>query len=126
METVAVIGASPIEERYSNKAIRLLSQYDHNPIPVAPKHEMIEGKKVYRSLGDIPDKVDTVTMYVKPSRQEEIIPEIVKLSPRRVIFNPNTENQGAYDTLKQAGIEVVEACTLVLLRTNQYDTPCQK
>ncbi len=59
-------------------------------------------------------------MYVGPARQEGIIGDIVKLAPRRVIFNPDTENKEVYKQLKQAGIEVVEACTLVLLKTNQY------
>ncbi|WP_299980780.1 CoA-binding protein [Desulfobacula sp.] len=120
MENVAVIGASPKQERYSNKAIRLLAEYHHNPIPVAPKHKEIENKKVYQTLEDIPEKIDTITMYIGPARQEAIISDIVKLAPKRVIFNPNTENKTAYKQLKQAGIEVVEACTLVLLKTNQY------
>ena len=120
MEIVAVIGASPKQDRYSNKAMRMLAQYHHTPIPVAPKYEEIEGKKVYQALKDIPEKIDTVTMYVGPARQEAIIKDIIKLGPKRVIFNPDTENKAAYDQLKQAGIEVVEACTLVLLKTNQY------
>lgn len=121
MENVAVIGASPKPDRYSNKAIRLLAQYHHNPIPVAPKHEEIEGRKVYRALKDIPETVDTVTLYVSPKRQDAIISDIIKLAPRRVIFNPDTENKAVYSQLKTAGIETVEACTLVLLKTNQYD-----
>jgi len=120
MENVAVIGASPKEDRYSNKAIRLLEEYHHNPIPVAPGHKEIEGKKVYQRLEDIPEKIDTVTMYVAPTKQEAVIKEIIKLAPKRVIFNPNTENKAVYDKLKKAGIKVVEACTLVLLKTNQY------
>jgi hypothetical protein len=59
-------------------------------------------------------------MYVSPARQDAIIKDIIKLTPRRVIFNPDTENKAAYGPLKQAGIEVIEACTLVLLKTNQY------
>ena len=121
METVAVIGASPKQDRYSNKAIRMLSDYNHNPIPVAPKHETIEDRKVYHSLDDVPDKLDTVTLYLGPKRQsDDIIQQIIKASPKRVIFNPDTENKQTADKLKAAGIEVVEACTLVLLRTNQY------
>jgi len=120
MENVAVIGASPKQDRYSNKAIRLLSEYNHNPIPVAPKYEEIEGKKNYQSLEKIPEKIHTVTMYVGPSRQEPIINDIIKLAPNRVIFNPGTENKVAYEQLKKANIDVVEACTLVLLKTNQY------
>jgi len=120
MENVAVIGASPLKDRYANKAMRLLSANGHNPIPVAPKHETIEGRKVYHSLADVPGKIDTVTMYVGPARQEAIIKEIIQTAPARVIFNPNTENPAAYAQLKAAGITVTEACTLVLLKTNQY------
>ena len=69
---------------------------------------------------DIPEKIDTVTLYVGAAKQDAIIKDIVELAPRRVVFNPNTENKVAYDQLKTAGIEVVEACTLVLLKTNQY------
>jgi predicted CoA-binding protein len=120
MENVAVIGASPSKDRYSNKAMRLLSANGHNPIPVAPKHETIEGKQVYSSLAEVPDKIDTVTLYVAPARQENIIKEIIQAAPQRVIFNPDTENPQVYDQLKTAGIKVTEACTLVLLNTNQY------
>ena len=120
METVAVIGASPRQDRYANKAMRLLADHDHTPIPVVPKHKTIEGRKVYPRLAEIPEKIDTVTLYVGPARQEKIIKEIIQTTPGRVIFNPGTENPKAYAPLRAAGIEVVEACTLVLLKTNQY------
>lgn len=120
METVAVIGASPNQDRYANKAIRLLVDHGHTVIPVAPRYETIEGRKVYPSLAQISGKIDTVTLYVGPARQDGIIQEIIQTAPRRVIFNPDTENPTAYDKLKAAGIEVIEACTLVLLKTNQY------
>jgi predicted CoA-binding protein len=120
MENVAVVGASPKEDRYSNKAIKMLDEYNHNPIPVAPRYKTIEGKPVYESVSDIKEPVDTVTMYVGPARQAPVIDQILELRPKRVIFNPDTENREAADKLKAAGIDVVEACTLVLLKTNQY------
>lgn len=120
MENVAVIGASPKEDRYSNKAMRMLAEYHHNPIPVAPGYDEIEGKKVYQKLEEIPEKIDTVTLYLGPARQEAIIKDIIRLHPNRVIFNPDTENKKAAKELENAGINVVEACTLVLLRTNQF------
>ncbi len=120
MEKVAVIGASPKEERYSNKAQRLLAEYHHTPIPVAPGYEEIEGRKVFSALKDIPENVDTVTVYIGPQHQEKIVADMVDVKPRRVIFNPGTENPAVYDQLKQAGIDVVEACTLVLLKTGQF------
>lgn len=120
MERVAVVGASPREDRYSNKAMKMLKEYGHRPVPVAPRYEEIEGEAVVHSLGDLPGPVDTVTLYVGVPRQEPVIEEIVRLKPRRVIFNPETENPAVYDRLKDAGIQVQEACTLVLLRTGQY------
>ena len=120
MENVVVIGASNKPERYSNKAIRMLVEYGHTPIPVAPREQEIEGLKAYAHLPDITEKVDTVTMYVGAARQCELIGEIVKLAPKRVIFNPGTENPEAYERLNTAGIETLEACTLVLLRSHQF------
>ena len=119
-ENAAVIGASPKEERYSYKAIKMLSEKGHNPIPVAKVHKEILGKKAYPSLSEIPDKINTVTVYLGAQRQEPVIEEILKIKPKRVIFNPGAENPKAYESLKEAGIEPIEACTLVLLRTNQY------
>ena len=120
MEKVAVIGASPLEDRYSNKAMKMLMEYGHDPIPVVPKHKEILGKPVTHKLADVEEDVDTVTLYVGPARQAPIIEDIVAKKPKRVIFNPGTENPEAYEQLKAAGIEVSVACTLVLLRTNQY------
>lgn len=120
MENVVVIGASNNEERYSFKAMKMLAEYGYNPIPVAPARERILGRKVYPQASDVTGTVDTVTMYVGPARQEKLFEQIIALKPRRVIFNPGTENTAEYDRLKAAGIEVIEACTLVMLRTNQF------
>ncbi|MCG8565897.1 MAG: CoA-binding protein [Desulfobacterales bacterium] len=120
MEKVAVIGASPLEDRYSHKAMKMLMEYGHDPIPVVPKHKEILGKTVSPRLAEVEDAVDTVTLYVGPARQEPVIEDIIAKKPKRVIFNPGTENPDAYEKLKAAGIEVSVACTLVLLKTNQY------
>jgi predicted CoA-binding protein len=120
MENVVVIGASSNEERYSNKAMKMLLEYGHNPIPVAPAVDTILEKKVHASVSEVREPVDTVTMYIGPARQEAVIAQIIDLKPRRVIFNPGTENPGEYDRLKAAGIEPIEACTLVMLRTRQF------
>lgn len=120
METIAVIGASPNPDRYSNKAIKMLQEYNHTPIPVAPKHETIEGLTVYNSLDALSEKIDTVTLYIGPARQAPVLEQIIKLAPTRVIFNPGTENPDAQAKLEGAGIKTVVACTLVLLKTNQF------
>ena len=120
MEKVAVIGASPNPERYANKAMKMLAEYGHTPIPVAPKHEMIENAKVYAALDQVEEDLDTVTLYLSPARQETVIEQILDKKPGRVIFNPDTENPAAREKLENAGITVTEACTLVLLKTNQF------
>jgi predicted CoA-binding protein len=120
MENVVVIGASNNEERYSNKAMKMLLEYGHNPIPVAPAVDTIMNRKAYAKLADVPGPVDTVTLYVGPKRQEGLFEQVLACKPRRVIFNPGTENPDEYGRLKDAGIEPQEACTLVLLRTGQF------
>lgn len=119
-ETVAVLGASPKPERYSNQAIRLLREYGHTVIPVNPAQKEIEGLPVAASVDALPRSVDTVTMYVSPAHSAPLLPGLLALKPRRVIFNPGAENPALQRELEKAGIEVEEACTLVLLRTRQF------
>ncbi|MBS1211040.1 MAG: conserved uncharacterized CoA-binding protein [Proteobacteria bacterium] len=120
METVVVIGASTNPERYSNKAIKMLLEYGHKPIPVAPALAGVEGIPACATPEEVSGPVDTVTMYVGPARQAALLDGIIALKPKRVIFNPGTENEEAYARLHAAGIATTEACTLVLLRTGQF------
>lgn len=119
-ETVAVLGASPKPERYSNQAIRMLRQYGHAVIPVNPAQREIAGLPVAPSLGAITQVVDTVTVYVSPSHQDGLAAQLLALKPRRVIFNPGAENPTLAAQLRAAGIATEDACTLVLLRTQQF------
>ncbi len=119
-ETVAVLGASPKPERYSNKAIRLLREHGHRVLPVNPAQQEIEGLPVTARVQDLPPGVDTVTMYVSPAHSDPLLPALLALKPRRVIFNPGAENPVLEKELQKAGIAVEEACTLVLLRTGQF------
>jgi len=120
MSRVAVVGASPKPERYSNRALRALSSLRHEPIPVSRSGQDILGLQGYATVGAIPAPVDTVTIYLSPERQEPIIRDLVLARPQRVIFNPGAENPAAYPALAAAGIEILEACTLVLLSTGQF------
>ena len=120
MENVVVVGASKNEERYSHKAMKMLAEYGHNPIPVAPVVDTILERAVFGSPAAVDASVDTVTMYIGPARQTAMLDEIIGLKPRRVIFNPGTENPDEYHRFENADIEVLEACTLVLLRTKQF------
>jgi predicted CoA-binding protein len=117
---VAVLGASPKEERYSFKAVQMLGEHGHHPIPVHPAGHTVNGVPGVTSLGGIDGGVDTLTMYVSAKISDNAYDEIIKLAPRRVIFNPGSENPDLAKRLIKAGIEVLEACTLVMLRTDQF------
>lgn len=116
----AVLGASPKEERYSFKAVRMLKEHGFVPVPVHPAGHEVDGITAMKTLDEIQDEIDTLTVYVNEKISDSQFDSILKLNPRRVIFNPGAENKNLADKLKEAGIEVVEACTLVMLRSNQY------
>jgi predicted CoA-binding protein len=119
--TTIVLGASENPNRYSNIAIRMLRSYHFETIAI--------GNKVGKLL-DVPitifnpyetyPNVHTITLYLNSKNQEKYYNFILNLKPVRVIFNPGTENQDFMDELERNNIEVTEACTLVLLRTQQY------
>ncbi len=117
---VAVLGASTNEERYSFKAVQMLQEYGHQPIPVHPKGHVVDGITAAKSLGEIEGPVDTLTLYVNAKISSASHADILGMKPRRVIFNPGAENADLAEKLKSEGIEPVIACTLVMLRTNQF------
>lgn len=114
-----VIGASTNPERYSYKAIESLLRHGHEVVAIGLRNEELMGVVIHKDLVDFKD-VDTVTLYLNPQRQEAYYDYIVKLKPRRVIFNPGTENTSFYKILKENNIESEVACTLVLLATEQF------
>jgi predicted CoA-binding protein len=120
-EKVAILGASDNPERYSYLAFKMLKDYGHTPFPVHPSLESVEGLKVTHQLLELaPEKIDTLTLYVNPKILETYVDQIIALKPRRVIFNPGTESTAIEQKLEAAGIEAIEACTLVMLRTHQF------
>ena len=119
-QRVVVMGASHKPERYSNQAIRLLREHGHQVVPVHPRLDTVEGLPVAHHLGEIDGRVDTLTLYVGPAISSVAAEAIVQLHPRRVIFNPGTENPELEARLDEAGIAHEQACTLVLLRTAQF------
>lgn len=120
-QTVAILGASTKPERYSYKAFKMLKEYGHNPLPVAPVIDTVEGVKAVASVKDLTVPIDTLTMYVGAKLSTPMTNDIIALHPKRVIFNPGSENPELAEALKKANIQTLEACTLVLLRTNQFD-----
>lgn len=118
---VAVLGASNKPDRYSYKAVMLLKETGHTPYPVHPALKEIEGIPVSASLRDLPVTPDVITLYLSAANQAAIADDILASKPRRVIFNPGAENPALAGRLHAAGIEPLNACTLVLLRTDQFE-----
>ena len=118
---VVVLGASKKPERYSYLCLKLLDEYNYEVIPVHPTLTEIEKFKVTNSLSEIKDEIGTLTLYIGPARITPLIKEIVELNPGRVILNPGTESDELKQALSGAGIKYIEACTLVMLKTNQFE-----
>lgn len=118
---VAILGISDDESRYAHKAYqRLLDNGFTNLIGVSPKEINLSNIKVVNSIKDVPQPIHTLTLYVGSARLEGMIDDIIALKPQRIICNPGTENANLIKRAKEAGIEVVIGCTLVMLGTNQF------
>ena len=120
IETVAILGASPKPDRYAYQALQLLHEYGHRTLPINPAFEEILGEKCYPTISDAPGPIDTVTLYLGETRSTPLIDEIIGAKLRRIIMNPGAENSALAAKAEEAGIEVVEGCTLVMLRTGQF------
>ena len=114
-----VLGASPRPDRYSHMAVQRLLQYGHTVIPVAYRANTIGDLTI---LTEFPQgqEVHTVTMYLNAHNQEAWEDSILSASPKRIIFNPGAENDRLARKAEEAGIEVVEGCTLVMLSAGTY------
>jgi predicted CoA-binding protein len=120
VETVAVLGASRKPERYAYLAMQLLRQYGHRAVPVNPALDEVLGERCYPNIAAVPYPIDTVTLYLGPVRSAPLIEEIIAAAPRRIIMNPGAENDALKEKAEAGGIEVIEGCTLVMLRTGQF------
>ena len=120
MKNVVILGASKKEERYSYKAMNMLKDKGYNPYPVNPAYDEIEGITCYPSLDKINDEIHTVSMYMNSSRSTPLIDSLIALKPKRIIINPGTENEELEKKAIENGIEILHACTLVMLSTGQF------
>jgi len=114
-----VLGASPNISRFSNKAVNLLDSYDHKVIPVGIRKGKINDIEIILGKPKIED-IHTVTLYVGPAKQKDYYEYILSLNPKRIIFNPGTENDKFKNIAIQQNIEVIENCTLVMLNSDIF------
>lgn len=118
--TVVVLGASPKPTRYAYMAVAELAAAGFRVIPIHPKAQRVARVPVVSDLGQVRERVDTLTLYIGPSRIGPLIRSICELAPGRVILNPGAESVELERALDLAGVLHERACTLVLLRTKQF------
>lgn len=114
-----VLGASDNPSRYSYLAIQRLRQHGHPVVAIGRKNTKVADVTIGTEMAPFKD-IDTITLYLNPQHQQEYYNYILSLQPSRIIFNPGAENDELVQMAKQAGIKTMEACTLVMLGTNQY------
>ena len=116
-----VIGASINPERYAYKAVNLLVKNEIEVVPMGVKPGLVANLSIVSPL-IFQFNIHTITLYIGASKQEPYFDFILKINPKRVLFNPGTENPKLAKLLNEKGIIWENACTLVLLSTNQYKT----
>ncbi len=121
MKKTVIVGASTNPGRYAYLAARSLTSHKHEIVPIGIKKGDVFNKTILniREKPFIQD-VDTITLYIGPQHQPEWYEYLIGLKPKRIIFNPGTENPEFEEKAEKAGIQTFEACTLVMLRTRQY------
>lgn len=114
-----VLGASTKPSRYSYLAMNRLSAHQHPVVGIGLREGKVGNVNIFTGQPPLED-VDTVTLYLNPANQKPYYNYILSLKPRRIIFNPGTENNELEEMARKSGIEPMEACTLVMLSTRQY------
>ncbi len=114
-----VMGASENPQRYSNLAMHKLLQHKHPVLAMGKQKGSVNGILINNEKEMYSD-IDTVTLYLNPAHQKQFYDYILSLNPKRIIFNPGTENPELASLARNNGIETMEACTLVMLGTGQY------
>lgn len=114
-----VLGATPNPTRYAYSAVNSLSRAGHETVPIGIKKGDIEGIAIINGTPDV-EEVDTITLYLGAARQKPYYDYILSLQPKRIIFNPGAENPELVKLANEAGIETLNACTLVMLAVGNY------
>ena len=122
-KSIAVIGASNKLGSAGYRIFRNLigSGFEGIVFPINPNESSIENLKVYSALHEVKESLDTLSIYLPAEKTEKIIDEIIKKNPRRIILNPGAECEELKNLAISKGIEVIEGCTLLMLRTGSFD-----
>lgn len=117
-KSVAIVGASADRSKYGNKAVRAYKQKGWTVYPVNPHEETIEGLRVYRSVSDLPDGLDRVSVYLPPETGKSELAKVAEKSPGEVFFNPGAEDAELLERAEKLGLNVRAACSIVDIGLN--------
>lgn len=112
-KTIAIIGASNNPEKFGNKAVKAYKKMGYKVYPVNPREEVIEGLRVYKSILDINDNIDKVSIYLPPKLVLSVLEEIAKTGIKEIFLNPGTESEEVFEKAEKLGLEPVVACSIL-------------
>lgn len=115
-----MLGASPNPDRYANKAVRSLQKRNIPLVAIGRKEAEIEGIQIRTGKPSDIGEIHTVALYMNSELQKEYYDYILKLNPKRIIFNPGTHNRELADLARGLNIEIVEDCMLIMLNNDRY------
>jgi predicted CoA-binding protein len=122
-KTVVVIGANSARRRFSNKSLRAHEQTGWTAIPVNPSETEVEGRRCYRSITEVPDPIDRVTMYVRPEIGVTMLDDIAAKKPSEFWLNPGTESRELIQKAKDLGLDPILGCSIIDLGVSPSDFP---
>ena len=113
MPTVAVIGASNDRGKWGNKSLRAFRQRGYTAYPVNPNELEVEGLPAYKSIADVPERPDLVTVYVRPQVLLKILPDIAAKGCEELWLNPGTESDAVLREAERLKLNVIQACSII-------------
>lgn len=115
MKTVAVIGASSNRAKFGNKAFRGFLQQAYTTFAVNPNEGEVEGQPTYKTILDVPGKLDLVTVYVPPPVLLKLLPAIAEKGCGELWLNPGTESAEVLSEAKRLNLKVVQTCSILAI-----------
>jgi predicted CoA-binding protein len=113
MKTVAILGASADRNKYGNKSLRAYQQRGYDVYPINLRENEIEGARVYRTISEVPVRLDIVTVYLPPEKLVPLLPAIAAKGCDELWLNPGSESDAALAEAERLGLHVVQACSIV-------------
>jgi uncharacterized protein len=113
MKSVAIVGASQDPKKFGNKAVRAFADMGYEVFPVHPTLEEIEGHKVYRSVKEIPVRLEKVSLYVPPQVGLRLMDEIAEKGADEVWLNPGAESPELVEKGEKLGLNLIQACSII-------------